>query len=285
MKTSPFLLALGAVGAATALSFALKTAEAADVKADSTHTNEQIQKLIAMSGPDRRAFLRALPVGQRGDLWMAMKRVKTGKSSIKGSGSYKNKVKKSSDDKKVAAASPKAAPSGAVGTIKYDQGTFATSFGGGAIVGNRFDTHTGIPVVASATVSTVEAVVVPGPSNTSSSAGFVVLGPQTAGGGANAIFSSFTGASGATDTLSFPGLGVNYTGASFFVLFADFAQSYVPVFGTGTTNGQGHHGVVGYTGGMGPNITSTFDFGGTLNAFVRAGGNVLPVELTNWTVD
>ena len=32
-------------------------------------------------------------------------------------------------------------------------------------------------------------------------------------------------------------------------------------------------GVVGYTGGMGPNITGTFDFGGTLNALVRATGN------------
>lgn len=284
MKTRPFLLALGAIGAATTLSFALKTAEATDVKTSAAPTDEQIQQLIAMNGPDRRAYLRALPVGQRGDLWMAMKRMKTGKSSIKGSGSYKDKANKTSNqDKAVATANP--TPSGSVGTIKYDQGAFSTSFGGGALVGNRFDTHTGIPVVASATVSTVEAVVVPGSANTTSSAGFVLLGPQTVGGGANAIFSSFTGASGATDTISFPGIAANYAGASFFVLFGDFASSYVPVFGSGTTNGQGHHGVVGYTGGSGPNITGTFDFGGALNAFVRAGGNVLPVELMNWTVD
>jgi hypothetical protein len=40
--------------------------------------------------------------------------------------------------------------------------------------------------------------------------------------------------------------------------------------------------VVGYTGGTGPNITGTFDFGGTLNAFVRARGNIVPVELMSF---
>jgi hypothetical protein len=283
MKTSQLLLALGAIGAAAALSFALNTAEAATAKTASTHTDEQIQQLIAMNGPDRRAYLRTLPVGQRGELYMAMKRMKSGKSSIKGSGPYQSKVNNSAGGEKVASATP--AARGAVGTIQYDQGAITDTFGSGAIIGNRFDTHTGLPVVASATVSTVEAVVVQGPAFTTNSAGFVLLGPQTGGGGANAIFSSFTTATGATDTVSFPGIGANYTGASFFVLFGDFASIYVPAFGTGTTLGQGHHGVVGYTGGMGPNITGTFDFGGTLNAFVRASGNVLPVELMNWSVD
>jgi len=100
-----------------------------------------------------------------------------------------------------------------------------------------------------------------------------------------ALFSSFTTATGVTDTVDFNGLNVNYTGNSFFVLFGDFASSYVPAFGTGTVNSQGHHGMVGYTGGMGPNITSTFDFGGTLNGLVRASGNILPVELIEYDVE
>lgn len=286
MKTSPFLLALGTIGVAATLAFALKTADATETKTGSKPTNEQIQQLIAMSGPDRRAYLKAMPVGQRGELWMAMKRMKSGKAAIKGSSAYKQ-GNKSSTTKQLASANSRqgAQPNGGPITIQYDQGNFSTSFGGGAIVGNRFDTRTGNPILASGTVDTVEAVVVPGASVSSSSAGFVMLGPQTTGGGANAIYSSFTAASGSTDTISFPSMGASYTGASFFVLFGDFASSYVPVFGTETVNGQGHHGVVGYTGGTGPNITGTFDFGGTLNAFVRAGGTSLPVELTNWGVE
>jgi hypothetical protein len=174
----------------------------------------------------------------------------------------------------------------AVGTITYDDGVITTSFGGGAIVGNRFDTHTGIPVFGSGTVETVQAVVVPGSAITSSSAGFVLLGPQTTMGGANAIFSTFTaGLTAATETVTFTGLGVSYTGSSFFVLFGDFASSYVPAFGSGSTLGQGFHGVVGYTGGMGPNITGTSNLGGTLNGLVRATGNIVPVELMTFGIE
>jgi hypothetical protein len=113
----------------------------------------------------------------------------------------------------------------------------------------------------------------------------VLLGPQTGGGGAMAIFSSFTGATGATDTVTFAGIGASYTGSSFFVLFGDFSNSYVPVFGAGTANGQGHHGVAGYTGGMGPNITAVGDLGGSLNSFVRATGNIVPVELMSFDAE
>jgi len=136
------------------------------------------------------------------------------------------------------------------------------------------------------TVSTVQAVVAQGPAFTTSSAGFVLLGPQTTGGGAMALFSTFTNTpTGTTDTVTFAGIGASYTGSSFFVLFGDFDSVYVPVFGTGSTLGQGHHGVVGYTGGMGPNITGTFDFGDTLNALVRSTGNIVPVELMSYSVE
>lgn len=181
--------------------------------------------------------------------------------------------------------------SSAVGSIVYDNGVGTTSFAqNNVIVGNRFDTFSGgNPVLMSGTVSTVIAVVAQGPAFTTSSAGFVLEGPQTVGGGAFAIFSSFTAASGApTDTVTFTGIGRSYTGSSFFVLFGDFNNSYIPVFGTGTVNGQGHHGVIGYTGGMGPNITTTNNLGGNLNALVRAGGNILsdvPVELMKFKVE
>jgi len=127
--------------------------------------------------------------------------------------------------------------------------------------------------------------VVPGAAKTASSAGFVMLGPQTGGGAAFAIVSTFTNVSGVIDTVSFTGLGASYTGSSFFVLFGDFASSYIPVLGTGSALGQGHHGAVGYTGGMGPNITGTFDFGGIYNAIIRATGNVVPVELMAFDVE
>lgn len=178
-----------------------------------------------------------------------------------------------------------------VGAIVYDAGAPSNMFGGGQIVGNRFSTHTMVPVLTSGTVTSVQAVVVQGPAFTTmgDSAGFVLLGPQTGMGGAIAIFSTFTnGLTGTTETVSFTGFGANYTGSSFFVLFGDFASSYVPYFGTGSTMGQGHHGVVGYTGGMGPNITGTFNLGGTRNAFVRASGNIrseVPVELMKFEIE
>lgn len=240
-----------------------------------------IAELRAMAPAERRAALRAMPQEQRQGLWFAVKQAEWADKEMTQAGNnfYRN-----------ADTSGTPRPSGlagrAVGSIQYDDGIITTSFGGGAIIGNRFNTHdAGIQVTQSGTVSTVIGVVVQGPAFTTSSAGFVLEGPQTGGGGAFAIFSSFTGATGTTDTVTFSGIGGNYTGSSFFVLFGDFSNSYVPAFGSGSTNAQGHHGVVGYTGGMGPNITSTFDFGGTLNGLVRATGNILPVELTEFGVE
>jgi hypothetical protein len=255
----------------------------------------RIQSLLDMAPKERRAALKAMPKGERQGLWLQMKkaeRVKKGlplKQAVKTGGYAKAEVLRESADAgsasaKNAARFDQAVATRAVGTIQYDDGTGNTTFGGGAIIGNRFDTANGNPVQVSGTVSTVQAVVAQGPAFTTSSAGFVLLGPQTGGGGAFAIFSTFTGATGITDTITFANLGVNYTGSSFFVLFGDFANSYVPVFDTGS-NGQGFHGVVGYTGGMGPNITSTFDFGETRNALIRATGNVVPVELTRFSVE
>lgn len=257
-------------------------------RAQSDGTETRVEALAKMSQEARRAELKKMSAEERRSLWFELKRARAEaddrKPPTRNYGEALRSTTRASDRK---AAAPKAGASQLdVGTIKYDDGVTTTTFGGGAIVGNRFDTATGEPVLQSGTVSTVVGVVHPGPAITTSSAGFVLLGPQTPNGGAFAIFSTFTGGlTAATETVTFSGLGVEYTGDSFFVLFGDFNASYVPAFGSGSTLDQGFHGVVGYTGGQGPNITSTFDFGGTLNGLVRVTGNVLPVELMSFEVE
>jgi hypothetical protein len=233
----------------------------------------QVAALAAMSGAERRAALAGMSAAARGAVY-AQARQRWG-SGGRNPGVYRGGGFPVSGGRLL--------PRRVVGTIAYDSGFPSTGFGGGNIVGNRFNTHTGVPVLASGTVSTIQAQVAPGTANTTSSAGFVLLGPQTVGGGAMALFSTFTNATGVIDSLTFPGIGVSYPGSSFFVLFGDFASVYIPVFGPGTTQGQGHHGVVGYTGGMGPNITGTSNLGG-LNSFIRATGNIVPVELMEFDV-
>lgn len=248
---------------------------------------ERIAELRAMNASERKAAIQAMSAEERRGIWFEVKQADRAEQGFDRPPVEEGFYREAIGNVGAREGDANASASRAVGTITYDDGVITTSFGGGAIVGNRFDTHDGgVQVLASGTVSTVVGVVIPGPSLTTNSAGFVLEGPQTVGGGAFALFSSFTGGlTAATETVVFPNLGVNYTGSSFFVLFGDFANSYVPAFGTGTTAGQGHHGVVGYTGGMGPNITSTFDFGNTLNALVRATGNILPVELIEYGVE
>lgn len=244
---------------------------------------DRVSELQAMSPAERKAAIQAMTPDERRGVWFAVKQADRAEKGATpaADGFYRRAM----DENPGGAGGRAAAANQAVGTITYDDGMIDATFGGGAIIGNRFDTHTGVPVLASGSVTQVQAVVVQGPAFTSSSAGFVIEGPQTMGGGAMALFSTFTNASGTTDTITFSGFNEAYPGSSFFVLFGDFANSYVPAFGSGTTNSQGHHGVVGYTGGMGPNITSTFDFGGTLNSLVRASGNILPVELIEYGVE
>lgn len=247
--------------------------------AASQSMDSRVEALLAMPAADRRAHLKSLNPEQRRGLWMQVKRAQFDRKGITPKGPDAYAEAKAREPK-----SPQfKASQRAVGTITYDSGAFSNSFGNGSIIGNRFDTHTGMPVVASGTVSTVVAVVVPGSGFTTSSAGFVLEGPQTGGGGAFAIFSSFTTATGSASTVTFSGIGANYTGSSFFVLFGDFSNSFIPAFGTGTTMGQGHHAVAGVTGGMGPNVTAINPIPG-MNAFIRASGNLVPVELMKFDI-
>lgn len=260
------------------------TAAAADAQTGGGNTNQvwtdaDVNRLAALAPAARRAELKAMDPSLRRGLWfaaLAKVRADRGAEGLT-QGSYRSAVPSASPSQPASRAGNAVNGTAVSGVIQYDSGPFTISFGGGAIIGNRFNTAVGKPFQAG-TVTGVQAVVVPGPANSSSSAGFVLLGPQTGGGGALAVFSTFTTAAGATDTVDFNGIAANFTG-SYFVLFGDFASSYVPVFGTGTTQAQGRHGMVGYTGGMGPNITSTFDFGGQFNAFIRSSANIVPVEL------
>jgi hypothetical protein len=240
---------------------------------------QKIEELLAMPAKERKAYLKSIKPSERRGLWYQMKKEQTARKGLT--------VKKADYGPGYAIGvtpGEEWANRGTLGSIIYDAGFPDTAFAGGAIIGNRFNTHTAIPVLASGSVTAIQALVIPGPANTTSSAGFVLEGPQTTMGGALAIFSTFGTASGLIDSLSFTGLGVNYTGSSFFVLFGDFSSVYIPVFGGGTTNGQGHHGVVGITGGMGPNITATSPLTG-LNSFIRASGNIVPVELMKFEVE
>jgi hypothetical protein len=243
-----------------------------DAEGDS-RLEAEIETLLALPGSERRTRLRSLEPAERRGLWMRLKRAEADRKGARPKASYRE------IEPHPASGAPDKAWLKAVGSIVYDKGFPAVGFGGGQLVGNRFNTHTGVPVLASGTISTIRAAMVRGPafSQTTSNAGLVVLGPQTTMGGATALFSTFTTASGVVATVSFTGLGINYTGSSYFALMADNANQYVPVLGTATTLGQGHHGLVGYTGGLG--ITGTFNLGGNLNALVRASGNIVPVEL------
>ena len=253
--------------------------------AGATSLDAQIEKLLAMSPEKRRAYLKALAPEERRGLWRQVKQADFARRDVE-KASYKD-MEGFPVDAEGWKSAKKVPTKAAVGTITYDSGFPSTAFSPGSpsLLGNRFNTHTGIPVCNPGTVSTVQALVVPGPANTTPSAGFVILGPQTTMGGAMALFSTFTTATGVIDSVTFAGLGATYTGSEFFVLFGDFANSYVPVLGSGSTLGQGHHGLVGYTGGMFPDITGTFNLGGFRNSFIRATGVIVPVELMTFEVD
>ena len=147
-------------------------------------TSEQIDALLAMAPADRRTYLKGLGRKERLGLWGQLKRTQKLRKGLapkaRGSGMQPHPL---SAGQRHALSSERAAnvsPLGAaVGTIVYDKDFPSVTFGNGSLVGNRFNTHTGIQIPTSGTLSTVQALVVPGTAATSNSAGFVVLGPQT----------------------------------------------------------------------------------------------------------
>ena len=261
--------------------------------------DDQVAKILAMPRAERGAYLKTLSPTERRGLWMQVKRAEFGagaSSTYSQPPTYEemNGFKVDADGWKATTAT-KVPAKATLGTVTYDSGLPSTAFAPGSpfLLGNRFNTHTGLPVCNPGTVSTIQALVVPGPGaitmtttmGANASAGYVLLGPQTTMGGAAQISSTFRPATGLIDSLVFPALGAMYTGSEFFVLFGAFSSSYVPAFGPGTTLGQGHHGVIGNTGMMGPNITTTTPFATPINGFIRATGVIVPVELMTFDVN
>lgn len=289
MKILKLVCLLGLLAASTmVLSAQPESPSAAGVQPDAKVLDHsaKVAELLALSADQRRAQLKAMDSDERRGLWFELKKAETQRNGAAPAGLDKSQHQITVDP------GPERqnawlAVDKVVGTIAYDTGFPAVGFGTGGgppivLVGNRFSTHTGIPVLASGTVSTIRAVVVPGPANSNLTAGFVAYGPQTTMGGAPAIFSTFGPATGVIDTVSFAGLGINYTGSEFYVLFGDFASSYIAVFGTGTTLGQGHHGVRGINAT--PPVTATSPLTG-LNGLIRTSGNIVPVELMSFEIE
>jgi len=167
----------------------------------------------------------------------------------------------------------------AVGTIAYDDGVVtATPSVSSFCYGNQFDTFGGVnPVMASGTVATVAfyMVTAAGTDNVFLSVFGPVVGtvapvltsasvPATVAGGVNIhVFAT----------------PVAYTGSSFLAGVWYIGGDTVGL-GSGTTGGQGHHGM------------SINDIAGTgfatlpgLNALVAAAGDILPVELMTFTIE
>ncbi len=240
---------------------------------------QKIDELLAMPGKERKTYLKGLKPEERRGLWRQLKREKAARKGL--------------SSKKAAYGTPFAIDvdaaawtNRAVGSIVYDNGFPNAAFAADGYAGNHFNTHTGIPVFANGSVTSVQALVIPGPILSSSNASFIIAGPQTTMGNAPILFTGFTSVTGLINTVTFPGLSVNYTGSSFFVLFGDFASSYIPVFGPGTTMGQGHHAVAGTTGGM-RGTSTVFNISPLtgLNSFIRASGDIVPVELMKFEVE
>ncbi|MBZ0111921.1 MAG: DUF11 domain-containing protein [Thermoanaerobaculia bacterium] len=163
----------------------------------------------------------------------------------------------------------------ALGTIQYDDGVVTAVPGGTGSVcfGNRFDVANGSPVMVSGSVTQVSFFMQAVSGNVFVS----VFGPQ-AGTAAPVLTSVSVPAAASVFNTHVFGTPVNYTGANFLAgVWADPSPIADLVgLGSGTTAGQGFHGMV------------INDIAGTgfstlpgINALVRASGDVLgmPVEL------
>jgi hypothetical protein len=290
MRRIIFALALAALAGWAAITLQAQSApsQAEPAAVQPAELDTQIEKLLELPAEERRARLKQLTPGARRGLWLKLKRAEFERRGARPRASAKDL-----EPRPIEAPPGKGVFQKVVGSIAYDRGFPAVGFGSDGLIGNRFNTHTGVPVLNPGTIATVRAVVVPGSTGGGTtrgvtgvqSAGFVVFGQQTSMGGAPALFSTFAPASGVIDTVSFTGLSVAYTGSSFFVMFGDFTPSYIPVFGTETTMGQGHHAAfVPSTGTGRGTVTAISDLPG-FNGLIRTTGNIVPVELMKFDVE
>ena len=172
----------------------------------------------------------------------------------------------------------------AIGSIAYDDGVVTALPGVTShCFGNRFNTFTGSPVMANGMLTEMSVFVASGAGTDGI---FVSLyGPvNTTAGTAPFVgdeFVTLTAGSGTWNAINLTGFTTpwSYSGPSFLAGVWYIAGDSVGL-GTGTTNGQGHHGMMindivgtGYTELSG------------LNALVRVTGDIVPVELMHFTIE
>lgn len=167
----------------------------------------------------------------------------------------------------------------AMGTIIYDDGTVtATPSTTSFCYGNQFNTFSGAnPVMVSGSVTAMSFFVASG---AGTDAVFVSVFGPVAGTAASVLTSanvSLNNGSGAFNTYTFA-TPVNYPGSSFLAGIWYVAGDSVGL-GSGTTNGQGYHGMM-----INDIVGTGFAPLSSLNALVGASGDVLPVELMTFTV-
>lgn len=168
------------------------------------------------------------------------------------------------------------AKSRAAGTIQYDDGVATgTPTGDSHCWGNQFNSAMGSSVNASGSVTGVQFYMAAVTGNA-----FVSVYGPVAGATAAQLTSVSVPAAAGWNTHTFTA-ALNYTGSSFLAGVWYFGGDSVAV-GTGTTGGQGLHGMHINDGAVGTGFTAP----GTFNALVRASGNVLvPVELMSFSVE
>jgi hypothetical protein len=165
----------------------------------------------------------------------------------------------------------------AVGTIQYDNGTLTaipavSSF----CYGNRFNTAAGNPLTASGTITQLSWFMTSGAGTDSV---FISYFDQLAGTAANVITSVSVPAPnpGGFNTRA---TTVNYVGSTF-LAGVWYIAGDTPGLGSGTTGGQGHHGML-----INDIVGTGYQSIANINGLVRASGNVvtIPVELTGFEV-
>ncbi len=190
-------------------------------------------------------------------------------------------VEKSSGPAIRSVAEPVQAPmtknSRAMGTITYDNGIY--NMGPGLFTycyGNQFNTYSGNPVMVSGVVTALDFFILGGAGT--DNVYVSVFGPVvgTVAPVLESVSVSLTAGPSAWNHHTFA-TAVSYTGSSF-LAGVWFVTGDTVGLNAGTVAGQGHHGM--YING----IFGTGFQTSTFNAMVRASGDVLPVELMNFTI-
>ncbi len=162
------------------------------------------------------------------------------------------------------------------GIIAYDDGVVTGQAGISSYsFGNQFNTAVGSPVNASGSVTGVRFYML---SAAGSDNVFVSVFGPVSGTAAPFLTSVSLPSVPGWNTVAFP-TAVSYTGASFLAGVWYVAGDTIAV-GTGTTGGQGLHGMW-----INDIVGTDFNAPGTFNAMMQASGDILvPVELMSFSV-